>query len=160
MKIRVGNGFDVHKLKDGKNILLCGIKIPNQKELVGHSDADVALHALTDSILGALSEGDIGIHFPPTDKQWKGANSEIFLKKALNLMVKRRYSILNLDVTIVCEAPRIKDHASLMKSNVARLCKIKLNQVSIKGTTSEKLGFTGRGEGIAALASVLIARDE
>ena len=160
MKVRVGNGFDVHKLQNGKNITLCGVKIPNKKELVGHSDADVALHALTDSIFGALSEGDIGIHFPPTDSKWKGANSEIFLKKALSLMVERQYSIQNIDITLVCEAPRIKDHALLMKTNIARICCIEITQVSIKGTTSEQLGFTGREEGIAALAAVLIAKDE
>ena len=160
MKIRIGNGFDVHKLRDGNNIKLCGLNIPHSKELLGHSDADVALHALTDAIFGALSEGDIGVHFPPTDKQWKGADSKIFLEKALALMTKQKYSISNLDITIICESPKIRDHSIGMRTNIARICKIKLNQVSIKGTTSEQLGFTGREEGIAALATILLENNE
>ena len=157
--IRIGNGFDVHKLQDGTSIKLCGINIPNTKRLLGHSDADVALHALTDSIFGALSKGDIGIHFPPTDKQWKGADSNIFLQKALSCMVEMQYSISNLDITIICEAPRIKDHSFAMRTNIADICKIDLDQVSVKGTTSEQLGFTGREEGIAALATILLEKN-
>ena len=158
MSLRVGNGYDVHKLINGNEILLCGIKIPHNKKLLGHSDADVAMHALTDAIFGALCEGDIGIHFPPTDEKWRNVSSEIFLKKALSLMSKGKYSINNLDLTIICESPRIKDFSLAMRTNIARLCQIKINQISIKGTTSEQLGFTGRGEGIAAIATVLIQK--
>ena len=160
MKIRIGNGFDVHKLQEGTSIKLCGLNIPHTKKLLGHSDADVALHALTDSIFGALCQGDIGIHFPPTDEQWKDAESKIFLQKALLLMNELRYSISNLDITIVCEAPKIKDHSLAMRTNIANFCKIELDQVSVKGTTSERLGFTGRQEGIAALAIILLEKNE
>ncbi len=160
MKIRIGNGFDVHKLQEGTTIKLCGLNIPHTKKLLGHSDADVALHALTDSIFGALCKGDIGVHFPPTDEQWKGAESKIFLQKALLLMDELRYSISNLDITIVCEAPKIKDHSLAMRTNIANICKIELDQVSVKGTTSERLGFTGRQEGIAAIATILLEKNE
>lgn len=156
MRIRVGNGFDVHKLQDGKGVTLCGIKIPYDKELMGHSDADVAMHALTDAIFGALAEGDIGVHFPPTDEKWKGANSEIFLRKAILIMKKHRYSIGNLDITIICEKPKIAEHARAMRTNIASLCSVELEQVSVKATTSERLGFTGREEGIATIATVLL----
>ena len=158
--MRVGNGYDVHKLKTGTEIILCGVKIPHNKTLVGHSDADVAMHALTDSIFGALCEGDIGIHFPPTDSTWENANSEIFLNKALLLMSEHKFEILNLDITIVCESPKIKDYALDMRKNIARICQVNLNQVSIKGTTSEKLGFIGRNEGIATFATVLLKEDD
>ncbi|PQM62503.1 MAG: 2-C-methyl-D-erythritol 2,4-cyclodiphosphate synthase [Rhodobacteraceae bacterium] len=158
MNLRVGNGFDVHKLRKGKNIILCGIKIPYKKELVGHSDADVAMHALTDSIFGALCEGDIGIHFPPTEQQWKDVSSELFLERALSLMFDRQYAIMNIDLTIICEGPKIKNHSLKMRTNIARICRINLDQVSIKGTTSEQLGFTGREEGIATIATVLIKK--
>ena len=160
MKIRIGNGFDVHKLQAGTSITLCGLNIPHTQELLGHSDADVALHALTDSIFGALCEGDIGVHFPPTDEKWRDVESKIFLQKALILMDELRYSISNLDITIVCEAPKIKDHSLAMRTNIANICKIKLGQVSVKGTTSERLGFTGRQEGIAALATILLEKNE
>ena len=160
MKLRIGNGFDVHKLSSGEYISLCGIKIPNAQKLLGHSDADVAMHALTDSILGALCKGDIGTHFPPTEKIWKDANSEIFLKKAVSIMTEQNYSIMNLDLTIICETPKIKDHSLLMRTNISRICKVNVNQVSIKGTTSEHLGFTGRKEGIAAFATVLLENNE
>ena len=160
MSIRIGNGFDVHKLSDGTEILLCGIKIPHNKKLLGHSDADVAMHALTDAILGSICEGDIGIHFPPTDERWRGASSKIFLKKAIALMMEQQYLINNLDITIICESPIIKDFSLAMRENIASLCKTKVNQVSIKGTTSERLGFTGREEGIAAIATVLIQKNE
>lgn len=156
MQIRVGNGFDVHKLGKGFEVILCGVKIPHTKALIGHSDADVAMHALTDAIFGALSKGDIGVHFPPTNEKWQGANSELFLRKALEIMKRDNFAISNLDITIICETPKIKNYASKMRSNIARICKIEINQVSIKGTTSEKLGFTGRKEGIASIATVLI----
>ena len=158
--MRIGNGYDVHKLQPGTDIKLCGVEIPHAKSLVGHSDADVAMHALTDSIFGALCEGDIGIHFPPTDKKWKNANSEIFLKKALYLMSKQNYGILNLDITIVCESPKIKNYSTDMRKNIARICEIEIDQVNIKGTTSEGLGFIGREEGIAAIATILLKKNE
>ena len=160
MNIRIGNGYDVHKLTDGNEILLCGIKIPHNKKLLGHSDADVAMHALTDAILGSLCEGDIGIHFPPTDNNWKGVSSKIFLQKALSLMIEQRYLINNIDLTIICEFPKIKDFSLAMRVNLAQICQIEVNQVSIKGTTSEQLGFTGREEGIAAIATILIKKNE
>ncbi len=160
MKIRVGNGFDVHKLSKGTEIILCGVVIPHDKKLLGHSDADVAMHALTDAILGALCEGDIGVHFPPTEPNWKGVSSKIFLKKATSLLVKNRYSIVNLDITIICESPMIKKYSLEMRKNIAFLTNIAINQVSIKGTTTEHLGFIGRDEGIAAMSTVLIEKNE
>ena len=160
MKVRIGNGFDVHRLRDGKSIKLCGIEILHNKQLVGHSDADVAMHALTDSIFGAIAEGDIGVHFPPDDQKWKGANSEIFLKKAIALMEAHQYALVNIDLTIICEFPKIKNHTQAMRTNIASLCKIHLSQVSIKGTTTERLGFTGREEGIAVLATTLLEKNE
>ena len=160
MKMRIGNGFDVHKLKAGKKIILCGVEIPFNKQLVGHSDADVAMHALTDSIFGALSEGDIGIHFPPTNSQWRGVKSEVFLKKAITLMIEYGFLITNLDITIICEGPMISEYALQMRTKIALLCEIDLNQVSIKGTTTERLGFAGREEGIAAIATVLLEKNE
>ena len=160
MNIRIGNGFDVHKLEHGNEITLCGIKIPHNKQLIGHSDADVALHALTDALLGALCKGDIGVYFPPSNQQWKDANSKIFLRKAISLMSSLKYSLVNMDITIICQEPKIINHSLAMRNNIASLCQITLDQVNIKGTTTEKLGFTGRDEGIAALATILISQDE
>ena len=156
MSLRIGNGFDVHKLGPGVQIILCGVTIPHDKALIGHSDADVSMHALTDAIFGAIAEGDIGVHFPPTDKKWKGASSKIFLSKAILMMRDQGYSIENIDITIICEKPKIKDYALQMRISIAKLCDTKLQQVSIKGTTSERLGFTGREEGIAAMATILL----
>ena len=160
MRIRVGNGFDVHRLRDGKKVVLCGVNIHHDKELIGHSDADVAMHALTDAIFGALAEGDIGVHFPPTDKKWLGTKSEVFLVKAIYLMKEHGYSIGNIDITIICEKPKIATHALAMRTNIARLCEIKVEQVSVKGTTTEKLGFTGREEGIASMATALLQTND
>ena len=156
MRIRVGNGFDVHKLRKGKNVTLCGITILHDKELIGHSDADVAMHALTDAIFGALAEGDIGVHFPPTDEKWRDVRSEIFLIKAISQMKKLNYSIGNVDITIICENPKIAPYALAMRTNIANLCNVQAEQVSVKGTTSERLGFAGREDGIAALATALL----
>ena len=156
MSLRIGNGFDVHSLVEGSSIILCGITIPHNKTLVGHSDADVAMHALTDSIFGALCEGDIGQHFPPSSVKWKDADSSIFLKKAIAVMRKRKYEICNIDLTIICETPKISEYSILMRTSIATHCNIDFNDISIKGTTSEKLGFTGRDEGIATFASVLL----
>lgn len=156
MNIRLGNGFDVHAFKDGDHVILCGVKIPHDKALKGHSDADVAMHTVTDAIYGALADGDIGQHFPPSDPQWKGADSAVFLKHAVHLAEKRGFMISNIDVTIICEAPKIGPHATAMKAHMATLMGMKPDQVSVKATTSEKLGFTGRSEGIAAMATAAL----
>lgn len=159
MDIRVGNGFDVHRFGPGDHVILCGVKIPHSRGLQGHSDADVGLHTITDAIYGALSEGDIGRHFPPSDPKWKGAASEIFLTHAADLAASRGFMISNIDCTLICEYPKIGPHAKAMQSQVARITKTEARRVSVKATTSEQLGFTGRGEGIACMATVtLIAR--
>ena len=160
MRVRLGNGYDVHRLRDGKKVVLGGVGIPHDKELIGHSDADVAMHALTDAIFGALAEGDIGVHFPPTEEKWRGAKSEIFLIKAISRMKKLKYSIANVDITIICERPKISLYALDMRKNIAKLCNVQINQVSVKGTTSERLGFTGREEGIAAMATALLQAND
>lgn len=156
MDVRVGNGYDVHAFTTGDHVWLCGVKVPHDKALLGHSDADVAMHALTDAIYGALAEGDIGRHFPPSDPQWKGAASEIFLTHAARLAAERGYRISNADVTIVCERPKVGPHAGPMTENLARILGIEVTRVSVKATTSERLGFTGREEGIAALATATL----
>ena len=154
--IRTGLGYDVHALIDGTHVTLCGVEIAHEKQLKGHSDADVGWHALTDAILGALAEGDIGDHFPPTDDRWKGEPSSTFLKHAGDLVVKRGGRILNLDVTLICEAPKIKPHRLHMRETTAKLLDLDLDQVSIKATTTEQLGFEGRREGISAQAIATI----
>ena len=156
MDVRVGNGYDVHAFTTGDHVWLCGVKVPHDKALLGHSDADVAMHALTDAIYGALAEGDIGRHFPPSDPQWKGAASEIFLAHAARLAAERGFRITNADVTIVCERPKVGPHAGAMMENLARILGIEVTRVSVKATTSERLGFTGREEGIAALATATL----
>ncbi len=153
---RVGTGFDVHRFGPGNQVTLCGVSIPHDQSLAGHSDADVAMHALTDAILGAIGAGDIGVHFPPTNPQWKGAPSHIFLAKAGSLVTKAHGNINNLDVTIICEAPKIAPHQHVMAERVAEILKIDVGRVSVKATTTECLGFTGRGEGIAAQATATI----
>jgi len=156
MDIRIGNGFDVHAFEVGKFVILGGIKIPHKFKLCGHSDADVVLHAITDAILGALAEGDIGTHFPPDDPKWKDAESNIFLKYAMQLAAGKNFKIGNVDCTVICEKPKIKPHAELIKTNIQNILNLNKDRVSIKATTSEKLGFTGREEGIAALATVTL----
>ena len=158
-KIRIGNGFDVHKLKDGTEIILCGLKIKHNKQLVGHSDADVGLHSLTDAIFGALGKGDLGRWFPPSDMKWKNVNSKVFLEKALSLMRQDEFSIANMDLTFICEEPKIQSIYKEMTSNLSKLCDLPGNRINIKATTSEGLGFTGRGEGIAVLTSVLLLKE-
>lgn len=153
---RVGSGFDVHPFEPGTFVTIGGVEIPHHARLKGHSDADVALHALTDAIYGALGEGDIGTHFPPSDMQWRGAASTIFLEHAANMVRERSGRIVNLDVTIVCEAPRIGPHVAAMKEKIASVCGITPNRVAIKATTSEQLGFTGREEGIVAMATASV----
>ncbi|MEO0872678.1 MAG: bifunctional 2-C-methyl-D-erythritol 4-phosphate cytidylyltransferase/2-C-methyl-D-erythritol 2,4-cyclodiphosphate synthase [Pseudomonadota bacterium] len=155
---RVGQGFDVHRLAEGEELWLCGIKLEHTHGLAGHSDADVALHAITDAVLGAVSEGDIGTHFPPSDPQWAGARSGQFLEHAVALARKAGYSLSNIDLTIICEAPKIGPHRPAMRAEVARLCGLAENAVSIKATTTERLGFTGRGEGIAAQALISLTQ--
>ena len=150
--IRTGTGYDVHRLAAGEELWLCGLKIAHDKGLAGHSDADVVLHALVDAILGAAGEGDIGQHFPPSDAQWRGASSSRFVEHAVSLAAARGYRIGNVDVTIICEAPKIGPHRGAMRENIARLLGVQADCVNVKATTTEGLGFTGRGEGIAAQA--------
>jgi 2-C-methyl-D-erythritol 4-phosphate cytidylyltransferase / 2-C-methyl-D-erythritol 2,4-cyclodiphosphate synthase len=154
--VRTGSGLDVHAFGPGDHVILGGIRIPHVQALTGHSDADVALHALTDAILGALADGDIGAHFPPSDPQWRGASSDRFLTFAVERVRARGGRIAHLDLTIVCEAPRIGDHRDRMRANIANLAGIGIDRVGVKATTSEKLGFTGRGEGIAAYATATV----
>ncbi|RWR06038.1 bifunctional 2-C-methyl-D-erythritol 4-phosphate cytidylyltransferase/2-C-methyl-D-erythritol 2,4-cyclodiphosphate synthase [Paenirhodobacter populi] len=156
MDIRTGNGFDVHAFTEGDHVTLCGVKVPHARGLLGHSDADVGMHALTDAIYGALAEGDIGRHFPPSDPQWKGAASRIFLEHAVRLAAERGYRISNCDVTLICERPKVGPHALDMGAALAGIMGIETGRVSVKATTSERLGFTGREEGIAAIATVTL----
>jgi len=154
--VRIGTGIDVHAFAPGDHVTLGGIRIAHSQALTGHSDADVVLHALTDAVLGALADGDIGVHFPPSDAQWRGASSDRFLTFALDRLAKRGGRIGHIDINIVCEAPRIGPHRDAMRTNIARLAGIDVNRVAIKATTSEKLGFTGRGEGIVAYATATV----
>lgn len=158
MDIRCGNGFDVHAFGPGDHVILCGVAIPHDHGLVGHSDADVGMHAVTDAIYGALAAGDIGQHFPPSDPQWKGAASEIFLKHAVGMAREAGFAISNVDCTLICEMPKIGPHAGKMRAEMARLMELEETRMSVKATTSERLGFTGRGEGIAALATVTLVK--
>ncbi|KAB6714879.1 MULTISPECIES: bifunctional 2-C-methyl-D-erythritol 4-phosphate cytidylyltransferase/2-C-methyl-D-erythritol 2,4-cyclodiphosphate synthase [Roseobacteraceae] len=156
MEFRLGNGYDVHRFGEGNHVWLCGVKVPHGRSLQGHSDADVGMHALTDAIYGALAEGDIGQHFPPTDPQWKGAESHIFLRHAIKLARDKGYEMMNCDVTLVCERPKVGPHAQAMRRALAEIMDIAMDKVSVKATTSERLGFTGREEGIAALATAAL----
>ena len=158
MDIRTGNGFDVHRFEEGDHVILCGVRIPHDKKLNGHSDADVGMHAVTDAIYGALAMGDIGRHFPPRDPQWKGMDSAHFLRHAVEIARKKGYTISNIDVTLICEYPKIGPHAADMMARMAEIMGMEIDRVSIKATTSERLGFTGRGEGIAALASTTLVK--
>jgi 2-C-methyl-D-erythritol 4-phosphate cytidylyltransferase / 2-C-methyl-D-erythritol 2,4-cyclodiphosphate synthase len=158
MDIRLGNGFDVHAFAPGDHLWLCGVKIPHSKALLGHSDADVGMHALTDAIYGALAEGDIGVHFPPSDPQWKGAESRIFLAHAMGRVAARGYRLANCDVTLVCERPKVGPHQGAMRAALAQIMGVEEGIISVKATTSERLGFTGREEGIAALATAALVR--
>ena len=154
--IRIGNGFDVHALVEGHQCIICGVSIPSEKGLLGHSDADVALHALADALLGAAALRDIGYHFPDTDKRWKGADSRRLLRHVVDLIMEKNYRPVNVDITIIAQSPKMSPFIDRMRLNVADDLDLDLDCVSIKATTSEHLGFTGRGEGIAAQASVLI----
>ena len=158
MDVKIGHGFDVHRFKKGSLLRLCGIDIEFDKELDGHSDADVALHALTDALLGALGKGDIGRWFPPSDERWKDAESSIFLKFANEKMYQEGYSISNIDLTIICEQPKINQYSEKMKKWLEKTLKLDLDTINIKATTTERLGFTGREEGIAVLCTVLLVK--
>ncbi len=156
--VRVGTGYDVHRLAPGEELWLCGVRIAHDKGLAGHSDADVAIHALVDAILGAIGAGDIGSHFPPGDPQWKGASSDRFLTHAVGLAAATGYRIGNVDLTLICEAPKIGPHREAMRARLAELLGTDISAVSVKATTTEKLGFTGRSEGIAAQAAATLLR--
>jgi len=158
MDVRLGNGYDVHAFETGDHVILCGIRIPHTAKLKGHSDADVAMHAITDAIYGALAQGDIGRHFPPSDPQWKGAASDIFLKHAGDLAHDMGFTISNIDCTIICELPKIGPHANVMQDQLARILDMDATRISVKATTSEELGFTGRKEGIAAIATAALVK--
>lgn len=155
-EVRVGQGFDVHRFGPGEAVFLCGVRIPHAKALAGHSDADVGLHALTDAILGALADGDIGSHFPPSDPTWRGADSARFLRHAGTLATARGARLLHCDVTLICEAPKVGPHRPAMRQRIAEILGLPVERVSVKATTTEKLGFTGRGEGIAAQATATL----
>jgi 2-C-methyl-D-erythritol 4-phosphate cytidylyltransferase/2-C-methyl-D-erythritol 2,4-cyclodiphosphate synthase len=153
---RIGQGFDAHRWVPGESVWLCGVEITHDETLIGHSDADAGLHALTDALLGAIGEGDIGDHFPPTDPQWKGAASDKFLIHAADLVRAKGGVIINVDVTLICERPKIKPHRAAMRERLAQILSLPLDRVSVKATTTEQMGFTGRGEGLAAQAVVSV----
>ena len=153
---RIGSGYDVHKLGPGDHVTLCGVEIASERALIGHSDADVALHAVTDAVFGAIADGDIGSHFPPTNSQWRGASSDQFLAYACERMRERGFELSNIDLTIICEKPKIGPHRDAMRARLAEIAQIDVSCVSVKATTTERLGFTGRGEGIAAEAVIII----
>jgi 2-C-methyl-D-erythritol 2,4-cyclodiphosphate synthase len=154
--MRIGNGFDVHRLVEGRKCIVCGVDIPYDRGLLGHSDADVALHALADALLGAAALGDIGKHFPDTDPRYAGADSRVLLREVVRIVGERGYKVGNVDVTIIAQAPKMLPHIQAMRENVAADLGVDIDCVSIKATTTERLGFTGRSEGIAAQASALL----
>jgi 2-C-methyl-D-erythritol 4-phosphate cytidylyltransferase/2-C-methyl-D-erythritol 2,4-cyclodiphosphate synthase len=154
----VGHGVDAHRFGDGEFVTLCGVQIPHSRGLVGHSDADAGWHALVDAILGALGEGDIGAHFPPSDPRWKGADSERFLRHAVKLTEKAGARIVHVDVTLLCERPKIGPHRDAMRARTAEVLGLPIGRVSIKATTTERMGFLGREEGLAAQATATVER--
>lgn len=154
--MRIGSGYDVHKLVEGRKLIMGGVEIPFEKGLLGHSDADVLLHAIMDALLGAAALGDIGKHFPDTSEEYKGADSLKLLSEVLYLILERRYCIINLDATIIAQRPKLAPYIPKMRENIANVLGIELDQVNVKATTEEGLGFTGAGEGIAATAVCLI----
>ena len=158
MDFRIGNGFDVHRLVEGRRCVICGVDIPFELGLLGHSDADVALHALADAILGAAAMGDIGLHFPDTDERWRGADSRMLLRHVVTLVAEKGYKVINADITVIAQRPKMRPYVDAMRANVAAALGIDTDAVSVKATTTEGLGFTGRAEGIAAQASVLLRR--
>ncbi len=156
MNIRIGNGFDVHRFAEGRRCVICGVDIPHPVGLLGHSDADVALHARCDALLGAAALGDIGKHFPDTDPRFEGADSRVLLRETARLLRAEGYEVGNVDVTIIAQAPKMAPHIPQMRANIAADLALEPDAVSVKATTTERLGFTGRGEGIASQASALI----
>jgi 2-C-methyl-D-erythritol 4-phosphate cytidylyltransferase/2-C-methyl-D-erythritol 2,4-cyclodiphosphate synthase len=158
LRVRTGIGYDVHAFEKGSEVILCGLKIPFNKSLKGHSDADVAMHAITDAIYGAIAEGDIGTWFPPENPNWKNIESKIFLNHASKLLIKKGYVISNIDCTIICEEPKIQPYAEKMTSNLSKILNLSSDRISVKATTSEGLGFTGRKEGIAAQAIITVRK--
>jgi 2-C-methyl-D-erythritol 4-phosphate cytidylyltransferase/2-C-methyl-D-erythritol 2,4-cyclodiphosphate synthase len=157
---RVGNGFDVHRFGPGDHVMLCGVRVGHGQGLVGHSDADVGLHALTDAILGALGDGDIGQHFSPADPRWRNAESSLFLRNAAERVTARGGRIAHVDVTLICEQPKVAPHRAAMVARIAEILQIPAAQVSVKATTTEGLGFTGRAEGIAGQATATVLLPE
>ena len=156
--MRIGSGFDVHAFGEGDHVMLGGVRVPHERGVQAHSDGDVLIHALCDALLGALALGDIGTHFPPSDEQWRGADSRRFLRHCALLLDQHGWTLANADITIICERPRIGPHVEAMRAALAADLGATTAQVSVKATTTEQLGFTGRGEGIAAQAVVLLAR--
>jgi 2-C-methyl-D-erythritol 2,4-cyclodiphosphate synthase len=155
---RIGQGYDVHVFGDGDHVMLGGVRVPHERGVVAHSDGDVVLHALCDAILGALALGDIGVHFPPSDERWRGADSLELLRHCIGLAAAPGWRLGNADITVVCERPKVGPHAALMRERIAEACGVAIDAVSVKATTSERLGFTGRGEGIAAQAVALLVQ--
>ena len=158
MTVRIGQGVDVHAFGDGDHVMLGGVRVPHERGVVAHSDGDVVIHALCDAMLGALALGDIGVHFPPSDPQWRGADSLRFLAHCDALVRERGWRVGNADITIVCERPKVGPHSPAMRDVLARALGIGVDDVSVKATTSERMGFTGRGEGLAAMAVCLLVR--
>ena len=157
--IRIGHGFDVHAFGDGDHLMLGGVRVPHERGVVAHSDGDVVIHALCDALLGALALGDIGRHFPPSDPQWKGADSRAFLGRCNAMIRERGWKLGNADITVVCERPKVGPHAEAMRAAMAEDLGVAIDAISVKATTTERLGLTGRGEGIAAQAVALLVRD-
>ncbi|MCF6319721.1 MAG: 2-C-methyl-D-erythritol 2,4-cyclodiphosphate synthase [Proteobacteria bacterium] len=157
--MRIGTGYDVHAFCKGDFVILGGIKIPFEKAFAAHSDGDVLIHAICDALLGALALGDIGQHFPPNDNKWKDCDSSVFLKHTMRLIKEQGYQINNIDSTIICEQPKMQPHIMVMRKNLANIMKLKINRVSVKATTTEKLGFCGRGEGIAVQSVCLLEKE-
>jgi 2-C-methyl-D-erythritol 2,4-cyclodiphosphate synthase len=156
MRIRVGQGFDVHRFRTGLDLQLGGVVVPSKVGLEGHSDGDVVLHAVVDALFGAVSEADIGEHFPPGDEKWRGADSRDFVRRAMEIVEEHGFGVVNCDVTIIGERPRIGPHRGTLRASLAGMLKVPVSEVSVKATTTEGLGFTGRGEGLAAMAIVLL----
>lgn len=156
LPFRIGNGFDVHRLVEGRKCIVCGVEVPYERGLLGHSDADVALHALCDAILGAAALRDIGYHFPDSDPEYSGADSRLLLRRCVELVAEKGYAVANVDITIIAQAPKMLPYIQQMRANVAADLNIHIDRVSVKATTTERLGFTGRGEGIAAQATALL----
>lgn len=159
MDIRIGNGFDVHRFAEGRKLIICGVEIPSELGLLGHSDADVAIHALADALLGAMAMGDIGRHFPDTDPSFKDADSRMLLRRVVEITGTKGYRPSNVDITIIAQAPKMAPHIELMRANMAADLGLDTDRVSVKATTTERLGFTGRKEGIAAMATATLIKD-